>query len=145
MKKNYSGLKIILILVLLSATVYSLVDYVNENEFNAKLQLVKVTVKEKYCDANFNLKKRRNTNDKSILILYKQKEYWIDHYNRNDCEQIKQTVSLYYSAEEDQFYKSLTSNKGKTFFFAILALISLTPLRLLSTKMDQKSKKKKKK
>jgi hypothetical protein len=52
---------------------------------------------------------------------------------------------LYYSAEEDQFYKSLTSNKGKTFFFAILALISLTPLRLLSTKMDQKSKKKKKK
>ncbi|MEY2629807.1 MAG: hypothetical protein RLZZ469_703, partial [Bacteroidota bacterium] len=55
MKKYYSGLQIILILVLLSATVYSLVDYVNENEFNAKLQLVKVTVKEKYCDANFNL------------------------------------------------------------------------------------------
>ena len=143
MKKYYSGLQIILILVLLTATVYSIVEYKNETDFNAKLQLVEVKVKEKYCDADFNLKKRRNSNDKSILISYQQKDYWVKNYNRNECEQIKQTVSLYYSAEEDEFYKSLTSNKEKTFFFTILALISLTPLKLLSTKMDKKSKKKK--
>ena len=143
MKNYYSGLQIILILVLLTATVYSIVEYKNETDFNAKLQLVEVKVKEKYCDADFNLKKRRNSNDKSILISYQQKDYWVKNYNRNECEQIKQTVSLYYSAEEDEFYKSLTSNKEKTFFFAILALISLTPLKLLSTKMDKKSKKKK--
>lgn len=143
MKKYYSGLQIILILVLLTATVYSIVEYKSETDFNAKLQLVEVKVKEKYCDTDFNLKKRRNSNDKSILISYQQKDYWVKNYNRNECEQIKQTVSLYYSAEEDEFYKSLTSNKEKTFFFAILALISLTPLKLLSTKMDKKSKKKK--
>lgn len=137
MKKYYSGLQIILILGLLTATFYSIVEYKNETDFNAKLQLVEVKVKEKYCDADFNLKKRRNSNDKSILISYQQKDYWVKNYNRNECEQIKQTVSLYYSAEEDEFYKSLTSNKEKTFFFAILALISLTPLKLLSTKMDK--------
>jgi len=144
MKKYYSNLQIILILVLLAATVYSFVEYKNETDFNATLQAVEVKVKEKFCDASFRIKKRGNKNNKSILITYNGKDYWIKNYNRNECEQIKEIIQLYYSPEEDDFYKSLTSNKEKTCFFAILALISLTPLNLLSSKMDKKSKKKKK-
>ncbi|WP_396195497.1 hypothetical protein [Flavobacterium sp.] len=40
MRKYYSGLQLIIILVLLTATVYSFVSYKNETDFNAKLQLV---------------------------------------------------------------------------------------------------------
>jgi hypothetical protein len=146
MKKYYSGLQIILILVLLSATVYSLVAHKNETDFNAKLQWVEVTVKEKFCDAERLIKRKgRPSGVSSILVSYHKKDYWIDHYNRKECNEINDKIKLYYHPEEDAFFKKETSNKDKVFLFAILALFSLTPLNLLSTKMDQKSRKKKKK
>jgi hypothetical protein len=145
MKKYYSGLQIVLILVLLTATVYSIVEYKNETDFNTKLQLVEAKVKKKFCESSVMIKRRKGNNDqKSILVTYKNKEYWIHHYSQNECDQISDKVKLYYHAEEDEFYKLKTSNSDKVFLFAVLALVSLTPLNLLSTKMDQKAKKKKK-
>ncbi|MEO0045090.1 MAG: hypothetical protein RL705_281 [Bacteroidota bacterium] len=146
MKKYYSGLQMIIILVLLTATVYSFVAYKKEADFNAKLQLVEVKVKKKFCDTSITIKRSKGKNNqKSILVSYKEKDYWIHHYSPKECNQISDKVKLYYHAEEDDFYKLQTSNSDKVFLFAILALVSLTPLNLLSSKMDQKSKKKKKK
>lgn len=145
MTKYYGGFQIIIILVLLTATVYSFVDYKNETDFNAKLQPVEVKVKKKFCDASIVVKIRKGKKDqKSILVTYKEKDYWINHYSRYECNQIGETVKLYYSAEEDDFYKKETSNKGKTWFFAVLALVSFTPLKLLNSKLDRKIKEKKK-
>ena len=135
----------ILIVVLLIATIYSFVEYKNEGDFNAKLQPIEVKVKKKFCDALIVIKRKKGKKDqKSILVSYKDKDYWIDHYSLNECNQIGKSIKLYYSTEEDQFYKLQTSNSNKVFLFTILALISLTPLNLLNSKMDQKSKKKKK-
>ncbi|MBP6558251.1 MAG: hypothetical protein KAX93_07955 [Flavobacterium sp.] len=146
MRKYYSILQMVLILVLLSATVYSLVAYKNETDFNAKLQLVEAKVKKKFCDASIIIKRRKGKNDQSsILVSYKSKDYWIHHYSLKECDKISDKVKLYYHPEEDDFYKLQTSNSDKVFLFAILALVSLTPLNLLSSKMDQKAKKKKKK
>ncbi|WP_396195498.1 hypothetical protein [Flavobacterium sp.] len=92
------------------------------------------------------IKRRKGKNDqKSILVSYNNKDYWIHYYSSQECNQIGNNVKLYYHPEEDAFFKKKTSNKDKVFLFAILALVSLTPLNLLSSKMDQKSKKKKKK
>jgi hypothetical protein len=145
MRKYYSGLQLIIILVLLIAAVYSWIDYKSEADFNAKLQLVTVKVKKKFCDASVMIKKRKGKNDqKSILVSYKQKDYWIHHYSIEECNQIADNVKLYYHPEEEAFFKKKTSNKDKVFLFAILAVISLTPLKLLSAKTDKKSNKKKK-
>lgn len=142
MKKYYSVLQMILILVLLTATVYSFVMYKNEADFNAKLQLVEAKVKKKFCDASIMIKRRKGKNDQSsILVSYKSKDYWINHYSRKECSQIEDKVKLYYHAEEDDFYKLQTSNSDKVFLFAILALVSLTPLNLLNSKNGPKIQK----
>lgn len=103
--------------MLLSATVYSLVAHKNETDFNAKLQWVEVTVKEKFCDAERLIKRKgRPSGVSSILVSYHKKDYWIDHYNRKECDEINDKIKLYYHPEEDAFLKRKLPIKTKSFF-----------------------------
>lgn len=141
MKKYYSVFQLILILVLLSTTIYSFVEYTNESEANAKLQLVEVKVKEKHCGVKAVIRKRKGRNSQSsILVIYKNKEYWVHHFSCQDCEQIEDRLELYYNAEQDDFQQTPSSNKSKLFFLIGLTFIALIPVNAINNKMDAKIK-----
>lgn len=142
MKKYYSNLQLILIVVLMSTTAYSIYEY---NFFLSNKNSVNLKVIKRNCinETSFIIKKARKDNYSSVLVNYKGKGYRIN-YNYKDCIEVGQSVKLFYDKAQDKFYFTDFNVKNKLFFFISITILSLLPFKiLLESKKKGKEKKKK--